>query len=64
MLCPGKVVAADVVKLKSADAVEGQSVSIDAKSGVKVNNANVINTDITTSNGVIHVIHTVLMPTS
>lgn len=60
---PGKVMAADVVKLKSADTVEGHSVSIDASpSGVKVNNANVVKTDVVTANGVIHVIDTVLMP--
>ncbi len=61
---PGKVMAADVVKLDSAKTVEGQSVSIDTRSGVKVNNANVVKTDILTSNGVIHVIDTVLMPSS
>jgi uncharacterized surface protein with fasciclin (FAS1) repeats len=60
---PGKVMAADVVKLKSADTVEGQSVSIDAgPSGVKVNDANVVKTDVMTTNGVIHVIDSVLMP--
>ena len=61
---PGKVMSADVVKLESADTVEGQSVSIDATKGVKINDANVVKTDITTSNGVIHVIDTVLIPKS
>ena len=61
---PGKVMAADVVKLDSAKTIEGQPVSIDTRSGVKVNNANVVKTDILTSNGVIHVIDTVLMPSS
>ena len=61
---PGKVTAADVVKLKSADTVEGQSITIDASSGVKVNDANVVKADIMTSNGVIHVIDTVLIPKS
>ncbi len=58
----GKVMAADVVKLKSAKTVQGGSVMIDTKMGVKVDNANVIKTDIECSNGVIHVIDTVLMP--
>jgi len=58
----GKVLAADVVKLSSAKTVEGQSVKIDTSNGVKVNDANVIKTDIMASNGVIHVIDTVLMP--
>jgi len=59
---PGKVMAADVVKLSSAKTVNGQSVKINAHSGVKVDNANVIQTDIVTRNGVIHVIDTVIMP--
>ncbi len=58
----GKVMAADVVKLKSADTVNGKAVTIDASMGVKVNNANVTATDIKASNGVIHVIDTVLIP--
>ncbi|MES9869671.1 MAG: fasciclin domain-containing protein, partial [Sedimenticola sp.] len=58
----GKVVASDVVKLDSAKTVQGQSVSIDASSGVKVDNANVIKTDIMASNGVIHVIDSVILP--
>jgi len=59
---PGKVMAADVVKLASAETVQGQSISIDTSSGVKVDNANVIGTDIETSNGVIHVIDSVILP--
>ena len=59
---PGKVMAADVVKLNSAKTVEGQSVTISSSGGVMVNNANVVKTDITASNGVIHVIDTVIMP--
>ena len=59
----GEVLAADVVKLDSADTVEGQPVSISATdAGVRVNNANVIKTDVMASNGVIHVIDTVLIP--
>ena len=58
----GKVMATDVVNLKSAKTVEGQSVKINTEGGVRINNANVIKTDITTSNGVIHVIDTVILP--
>ncbi len=59
---PGSVMAADVVKLKSAKTVQGQSVVIDATDGVKVNNAKVVKADIQCGNGVIHVIDTVLVP--
>ena len=59
----GKVMAADVVKLKSAKTVNGQSVKITAKGGkVMVDKANVVKTDIECSNGVIHVIDAVLLP--
>lgn len=58
----GTAMAADVVKLKDAKTVHGQMVTIDAKDGVKVNNAKVVSTDVQASNGVIHVIDTVLMP--
>ncbi len=58
----GKVMAADVVKLKSAKTVEGSEVKIDASNGVKVNNATVITPDVAADNGVIHIIDTVLLP--
>ncbi len=58
----GKVMAADVVKLKSATTVEGSDVKIDASSGVKVNDSNVVTPDVVADNGVIHVIDTVLLP--
>ncbi len=59
----GKVKAADVVKLDSAKTVEGRSISISASAaGVKVDAANVIMTDIAASNGVVHVIDSVLIP--
>ncbi len=61
----GKVMAADVVKLKSAATLEGSSVKINASSkGVMVDGANVVTTDIMTSNGVIHVIDAVILPKS
>jgi uncharacterized surface protein with fasciclin (FAS1) repeats len=59
---PGKVMAADVVKLKEAKTVQGQSIKIDTSAGVKVDGANVIKTDIAASNGVIHVIDSVILP--
>lgn len=59
----GAVMAKDVVKLHSAKTVEGGSLHIKtAGAGVMVNGAHVLKTDITTSNGVIHVIDTVLLP--
>lgn len=58
----GKVTAADVVKLTSAKTVQGQSVKIDASNGVKVGTATVVKPDVMASNGVIHVIDTVLIP--
>ena len=63
----GKVMAADVVKLKTAKTVQGQDVRIDASKwhlhkNVKINDANVIKADMATDNGVIHVIDKVLLP--
>lgn len=59
---PGKVMAADVAKLSQAKTVEGQSLKIDTSAGVKVDGANVIKADIQASNGVIHVIDSVILP--
>lgn len=58
----GRVMAADVVKLSSAKTLQGQSLSIDTSEGVKVGTANVVKTDVAASNGVIHVIDSVLIP--
>lgn len=58
----GKVMAADVIKLKSAKTVEGSNVTIDASHGVKVNDSTVTTPDVAADNGVIHIIDTVLMP--
>jgi uncharacterized surface protein with fasciclin (FAS1) repeats len=59
----GKVMASDVVKLKSATTVEGSDVKIDATNGsVKVNDATVATADVAADNGVIHIIDTVLLP--
>ena len=59
----GKVMATDVVKLDSAATVQGQSVNVTTNDGsVMINNANVVMADVKASNGVIHVIDTVLLP--
>jgi uncharacterized surface protein with fasciclin (FAS1) repeats len=58
----GDVRAAQVVELDSATTLNGEMVAINTDGGVRVNDANVIKTDITASNGVVHVIDTVLIP--
>ena len=59
----GKVMAADVVKLKNAKTVQGKNVRIRVKDGkVMLNKANVVKTDIVCKNGVIHVIDAVILP--
>ena len=59
----GKVMAADVVKLGSAKAVSGDTLTIASRDGgVTVDGANVVKTDIAATNGVIHVIDSVILP--
>lgn len=58
---PGKVMAADV-KAGEVTTVEGSTLTISTRYGVKVDEANVIKTDIVASNGVIHVIDSVVLP--
>lgn len=61
----GKVMAADVVTLTEATSLQGDTIAISAsESGVMVDSANVVTTDIKASNGVIHVIDAVIMPNS
>jgi uncharacterized surface protein with fasciclin (FAS1) repeats len=60
---PGAVTAAQVTKLKDAKTVNGQSVKISATGGaVMIDGARVVKTDIRASNGVIHVIDSVILP--
>jgi uncharacterized surface protein with fasciclin (FAS1) repeats len=60
---PGKVMAADVVKLDSAKTVQGTKIKIEIKDGtVTINGVKVIKTDIVCKNGVIHIIDGVLLP--
>jgi uncharacterized surface protein with fasciclin (FAS1) repeats len=58
----GKVMAKDVMKMKSAKTLQGGNLTFDTSDGVKVNDAKVIQADIEVSNGVCHMIDTVLMP--
>ena len=59
----GKVLAENVVKMKSAKTVQGSAVSIHAMGGkVMLDNAHVVKTDIAVDNGVIHVIDSVILP--
>lgn len=58
---PGKVMARDV-KAGSVKTVQGSSLTVSTSGGVKVDNANVVKTDIVADNGVIHVIDSVVLP--
>lgn len=58
---PGRVMAADV-KAGKVKTVQGSDLTISTTGGVSVDNARVIKTDITASNGVIHVIDSVVIP--
>ena len=58
---PGKVMAADV-KAGKVKTVQGQEITVKTDGGVMVDGAKVVATDVAASNGVIHVIDTVIMP--
>jgi uncharacterized surface protein with fasciclin (FAS1) repeats len=58
---PGKVMAKDV-KAGEVKSVQGDTIKVSTDGGVKVDAANVVKTDIAASNGVIHVIDSVIMP--
>lgn len=58
----GKVSSSQVAGMKSARTVQGSSVNIDTSSGVNVGGANVVKADIQASNGIIHVIDSVMLP--
>jgi uncharacterized surface protein with fasciclin (FAS1) repeats len=62
---PGEVTAADVVKLNEAKTVSGKTIAVHTTGNtVMVNDAHVVTADIAASNGVIHVIDSVLLPPS
>jgi len=62
---PGEVMASDVIELDNATTAQGEDIAISVEGdSVKVNQAEVINTDVTASNGVIHVIDQVILPPS
>ena len=58
----GKVMAADVIELSTATTVQGSNLAIIAEESVTINGAKVLKTDVKASNGVIHVIDSVLIP--
>ncbi len=58
----GKVMASDVMGLSSATSIQGGTLAIDTSNGVKINSSTVVTPDIECSNGVIHVIDSVLLP--
>jgi len=62
----GKYMASNVKKLKKVETLQGQSVTVEVHHlfhrGVKIDDAQVIHPDIECTNGVIHVIDSVLMP--
>jgi uncharacterized surface protein with fasciclin (FAS1) repeats len=58
----GDVRAEDLMQIQEAETVEGSIVAVESSNGIKVNDANVLKTDILTDNGVIHVIDAVLIP--
>jgi uncharacterized surface protein with fasciclin (FAS1) repeats len=60
---PGKVMASDIAgKSLKVASVQGSKISVEAHSGVMVDKAKVVKADVEASNGVIHVIDTVIMP--
>jgi len=62
---PGKVMAKDVVGLKGAKSLNGQRIDVKVDGDkVSVDGANVVATDIACTNGVIHVIDSVILPAS
>jgi uncharacterized surface protein with fasciclin (FAS1) repeats len=59
---PGKVSSHQVIAMNSATTLQGQTLNISKQDGVKINEAKMIVTDVEATNGVIHVIDSVLMP--
>ena len=60
----GQVFAGNLPSVTSVGTLQGQSLTVDLTSGVRINESNVVQADIITKNGVIHVIDAVLLPSS
>jgi len=60
----GRVTADQVTGLESATSLQGQTLKISTKDGIKINDAKVVTADVQATNGVIHIIDTVLMPSA
>ena len=60
----GKVSAAEVTDLESATSLQGQTLKISTKDGLKINDAKVVTADVQATNGVIHIIDAVLIPSA
>lgn len=58
----GRVMASDIVKLQTAPTLQGQNLRISTMGGVRINDSLVVTPDIEVSNGIIHIIDTVLIP--
>ncbi|GMV36510.1 MAG: hypothetical protein AMXMBFR61_10180 [Fimbriimonadales bacterium] len=59
---PGRMGSSDVASSQELPTLNGQSISVDASNGVRVNGANVVTADIEAENGIIHVIDSVILP--
>lgn len=58
----GKTLSKDIVNMSSAKTLNSKDVRIDSERGIRINNSNITTADVECSNGVIHIIDTVLMP--
>ena len=59
---PGRVTSHEVIAMDSATTLQGQKLNISKQDGVKINEAKMIVSDVEATNGVIHIIDSVLMP--
>jgi uncharacterized surface protein with fasciclin (FAS1) repeats len=60
----GRVTADEVSNLESATSLQGQTLKISTKDGIKINDAKVLTPDVQATNGVIHIIDAVLIPSA
>jgi uncharacterized surface protein with fasciclin (FAS1) repeats len=60
----GRVTADEVTHLESATSLQGQTLKISTKDGIKINDAKVLTPDVQATNGVIHIIDAVLIPSA